>query len=41
MGNLLTKTNKDTHSKMLTQIKVGTLVHAEWTSFLKKIRPLG
>jgi hypothetical protein len=41
MGNYFTGLNKNTDSKMLTDIKAGTLVHAEWTTFLKKIRPLG
>jgi len=34
------ESNKNT-PETLSQIELGTLVHAEWTSFLKKIRPLG
>ena len=33
--------NKDTVPKTLTEIVVGTLVFAEWTTFLKKIRQIG
>ena len=33
--------NKDTVPKTLAEIVVGTLLYAEWTTFLKKIRQLG
>ena len=33
--------NQDTVPKTLSEIVPGTLVHTEWTTFLKKIRPLG
>ena len=32
---------KDTAPNKLFEIKIGTLVHADWTTILKKIRPLG
>ena len=32
---------KDADPKTLAEINIGTLVQAEWTTFLKKIKPLG
>ena len=33
--------NKDTFQKKLAEIKLGTLVHDDWTKYLNKIKILG